>query len=646
MKKLLLSTLCICLFGSVKSQTLLSENFDSGLNWTVNHITGTSTNSGWTQVSTDSNVESNNSATPFSGAGMARFDSYLTASNNSYSLTSPAIAFNGASYTVKFRMFVSGQFPTADKLEVFYNTTSSLTGATSLGSVQRRLLYADNQPGWYTYIFEIPGTPAGNGYISFVGTSGYGYSFDVDEIVIGVKNTCAPSALINVSSITNTSGLASWTSTGASNYEYVVDNTNGDPLSAATKTTTSLSYAPLSGLTPNTTYFLHVRSSCSGTSKGEWKTVIFKTLQAPSNDVCANAISLTPSSHFDDNYTTGTNLGSDTSSGFSTVCSTTINSDVWYKAVIPASGSLTFETAAVTGSTLTNTLIGVYSGACGSLSQITCNGNASIATNFGKATITGRTPGEVVYVGVWNTGYSSTNGEFKIEAYDASLAPANDLCAGAVTLIAGNNFNTNTKIGTTLNAFSPATSTSCGANFDVWYKALIPASGSLTIETASVSGSALTDTKMGVFSGNCGALTNIACNDDIIPNTNLFSKISLTGRTPGEIIYITVYNYSNSTLTNGEFKVAAYDASITLATDTFDLTKFSFYPNPVEDILNLDYSESISTVQVINILGQTVLVKNANSNNSQINLSSLPSGNYFVKLTSGSLTQTIKILKK
>ena len=181
----------------------------------------------------------------------------------------------------------------------------------------------------------------------------------------------------------------------------------------------------------------------------------------------------------------------------------------------------------------------------------------------------------------------------------------------------------------------------------MWYKAVIPASGSLTIETDAVGGSLLTDTRLGVYSGSCDAISSIDCNDDNPANGSRFSKISITGRTPGETIYIAVYNYYSDAMENGDFKVSVYDPSIIqLSKDTFDLTSLSFYPNPVENVFNVNYSEPISTIQISTILGQTVLVKKPNSNSVQVDLSNLTSGAYFVKLTSGSLVKTIKIIKK
>ena len=83
-----------------------------------------------------------------------------------------------------------------------------------------------------------------------------------------------------------------------------------------------------------------------------------------------------------------------------------------------------------------------------------------------------------------------------------------------------------------------------------------------------------------------------------------------------------------------------------LGTSTFNDQAFNFYPNPVKDILNLNYSKNISKVAVFNLLGQQVEVKIVNSNQSQIDMSHLASGTYMVKITANDQTKTIKVIKQ
>ena len=83
-----------------------------------------------------------------------------------------------------------------------------------------------------------------------------------------------------------------------------------------------------------------------------------------------------------------------------------------------------------------------------------------------------------------------------------------------------------------------------------------------------------------------------------------------------------------------------------LGTTDFDSTFLSFYPNPVQENLNLNYKESISKVEMYNLLGQKVLETHPNSNFTSINVSNFSNGAYFVKITSGAFFTTIKVIKK
>jgi hypothetical protein len=85
----------------------------------------------------------------------------------------------------------------------------------------------------------------------------------------------------------------------------------------------------------------------------------------------------------------------------------------------------------------------------------------------------------------------------------------------------------------------------------------------------------------------------------------------------------------------------------TLSTPTFDADNFKAYPNPVKDILNIAYSTSIRNVNVTNLLGQELLSKTINANESQVDLSSLSVGTYLVKITTeDNIQKTIKIVKQ
>ena len=234
---------------------------------------------------------------------------------------------------------------------------------------------------------------------------------------------------------------------------------------------------------------------------------------------------------------------------------------------------------------------------------------------------------------------------------DCGSAPANDLCSGAIALTPGGIFADNVQSATIFGATTTSGPTpSCESDFssDVWYSVVVPASGSVTIETQVASSSSLTDSVIAAFSGTCGSLTQIGCDDDggVAGVNDLMSVMSLSSLTPGSTIYVVVWKFATAvpTATNSQFQVSAYDAS--LATDSFDNANFTFYPNPVKDVLNLSYSENITKVQVINLLGQEVRTNSMDATQAQVDMSNLPSGTYLVKVTANDKMKTIKVIKQ
>lgn len=85
---------------------------------------------------------------------------------------------------------------------------------------------------------------------------------------------------------------------------------------------------------------------------------------------------------------------------------------------------------------------------------------------------------------------------------------------------------------------------------------------------------------------------------------------------------------------------------VALSTTDPEWNDFTYYPNPVEDLLNLSYTENITSVTVYNLLGQEVLVKAFNDNLARIDFSALSSGTYMVKVVSNQTSKTIKVIKK
>lgn len=105
----------------------------------------------------------------------------------------------------------------------------------------------------------------------------------------------------------------------------------------------------------------------------------------------------------------------------------------------------------------------------------------------------------------------------------------------------------------------------------------------------------------------------------------------LIDRLPLKVIESDIWGFSANTLKN----VAVTDAD----------NSVSIYPNPVTDILYINSRQGIQSIDIYNAAGS--LVKRADySNNSGINVQSLPSGVYVLVLKSEDGQSSFKFSKK
>ena len=132
----------------------------------------------------------------------------------------------------------------------------------------------------------------------------------------------------------------------------------------------------------------------------------------------------------------------------------------------------------------------------------------------------------------------------------AFAVPSNDDPCGATSLTVGSScsFVAETSAGATNSSGIPAT----GCNYtnkDVWFTAVVPANGTLTIDTQSGS---ITDSGIAFYRGTCGSLTYIGCDDD--SGAGFMSNLSSTSLVPGETIWIRFWKYGGGT---GTFSICA-----------------------------------------------------------------------------------------
>lgn len=363
-------------------------------------------------------------------------------------------------------------------------------------------------------------------------------------------------------------------------------------------------------------------------------TIVFVNAQ---NDNCSGAIPLTVGTDFTSGALTSTNLNATTDGSLPT-CSSDAADNVWFTVIVPQSGNLKIKTGQASGSLFDDSVLTVYSGNCGALTEIDCNDDDN--SGFSSISLSGQTPGTTLYISVWKYDSNTDNGEFRISAYDP-LPPANDNCAQAIPLTVGTDFASGAITSSNAEATTDGSLPSCGPDAvdNVWFTVVVPQSGNLKIEAQEALGSSFYDPILTVYGGTCGSLTEISCSDDI------YSPIVLTGQTPGTTLHISVWKY-DSFSDNGEFQISAYDNT---ALSTHEVTgnskKIQVSPNPFTDILTVSNISEVKSISVVDASGD--LVKTIEKPSSSLQLGDLKEGVYLLilKLNDGTV-KTIKTIKK
>ena len=124
----------------------------------------------------------------------------------------------------------------------------------------------------------------------------------------------------------------------------------------------------------------------------------------------------------------------------------------------------------------------------------------------------------------------------------------NDECTGAIAISQGVS-GPFTNVGATTSV-QPWTCGlgNTGPNYDLWYSYTAPAAGPLTVDMCN---GTTFDSVLEVYSGTCGSLVSVACNDDACSGGGP-SQVSLTV-TSGTTYYVRVGGWGNAAYTTGTF---------------------------------------------------------------------------------------------
>jgi len=246
----------------------------------------------------------------------------------------------------------------------------------------------------------------------------------------------------------------------------------------------------------------------------------------------------------------------------------------------------------------------------------------------------------------WN-GYANVfdNGNYQFGSSWAVDALRTDLNTAANTVTLYPNFNT-------YNASDPYWS-----NGPIGNKTF---EANSFVENPALAGQTLTFTATVQSNTFTSGYTVIAFIKGLNPATNYSADVLVT--TPlvnGETFSITAPNIPAGLIVQYGFAVTGLNANpaqeaelgnaviipAQLAVSSFNNSSFSVFPNPVNDLLQLQSDQHIESISIFNLLGQQTNNISLNANHSAIDVTTLQAGIYIVKATINGQVATNRIIK-
>ncbi|NOU39234.1 MAG: gliding motility-associated C-terminal domain-containing protein [Ferruginibacter sp.] len=277
--------------------------------------------------------------------------------------------------------------------------------------------------------------------------------------------------------------------------------------------------------------------------------------QIPANDEPCTATVLTPAASC--TYATYTNINANNSAGVGVpdptpflTCGNYLDADVWFTVTVPVGATQVVIDTKNLGMSDGGMTVYTATTICPAinLTQLACIDDGSVNPGMPKLTII-QPAGTVLYIRMYGNG--GETGTFGI-CVTSDIPPLNDNCANATALTVNPDYNCGVVTGgTTINATSsptlptPTCSAFNGWNDDVWYT-FVATNANHRVSILNVVG-VTTDMAMSIYSGTCGALTEIACSD---PNV-----IDLTGLTVGNTYYVRVMTWTATTTSTASFNI-------------------------------------------------------------------------------------------
>lgn len=351
----------------------------------------------------------------------------------------------------------------------------------------------------------------------------------------------------------------------------------------------------------------------------------------PANDDCSGAIAISCNSQ-----TLGTTINSTDDSAVAPDCTGPGTSNgVWY-IYTDTTGLVTDINLNTCGpNTDYDTQISVYSGDCGTLTCITGNDDSPNCTNF-QSEVDFQSDGNSTYY-ILVHGFGTATGNFELNMTCIPVPPPNDMIVNSIDV---------DEIGfpyTDPAVAMPAATTEngnpVGCNIDggkgVWYNFVSAGNGTAVASITSPAGAS--------YVTFFKAPNEMSIETDLeyffqIGNQCAPATTANITTEAGQAYYVYVVN-------DGGITDIVIDGTL-LGVDENIIEGFSFYPNPANDVLNLNAKNTIQEVGIYNLLGQQVIGRKVDASSSQLDISSLSTGAYLMKVTVNGQLGTYKVIKK
>ena len=283
------------------------------------------------------------------------------------------------------------------------------------------------------------------------------------------------------------------------------------------------------------THYLFRIGGFGASSKGTG-TVNVSFSGPPANDECTGATAVACNSSVTVSNATATTAGSDPAFSCRFGGAGQGTHTIWFSFVAAGTGaSLDLSSSAVS-----DTLMAVYSGTCGALTEIACDDDSGTGLRS-LINVSGLTAGNTYFVQVGGFG-ASDNGSITL-ALNCAAGPApGDNCADAISMACGGSATVDNSLFST-EPLDPAYSCRFGGPGQgigtAWFKFVATATSARVDTNLSLA----PDTMLAVYSGTCGAFTELGCSDD--DGVGLLSELCVTGLTVGQTYYIQASSFSS-----------------------------------------------------------------------------------------------------